>query len=188
MNRNYSLNEAHAIPVTVGMRRHRLSVLLGLLICCLAMFLLLGVLDMPLWLSLAGAVIGLVLPPIIAYRLWPVRDTVTIGNDALLFSRRGRVPYATIASYSADDYLKLVRDAEPTWMLTSSQTPRLRAEFIAAFDAWQAAKGTRDRGNSAPFLREPCGADSGWLHCCNVYWHSNFQLLPRPIFRCDECY
>lgn len=145
MGRIYSSNENHTVPVRVATRWHQLSILFGLATCCLAMFTLGSMADMSFWLIAVGGTVGFVLPPVFAFRVWPTQDTVTILCDALLFSQRGRVPYSTIASYKTDDYLKLVRRAGPTWILTSTDIPRLRTEFISAIDAWQAEQGTHER-------------------------------------------
>jgi hypothetical protein len=145
MNQIASSNEVLEIPVRVTTRWHQLSIFLGMVTGVLVMVLIGLVPDVSLWLILPGGIAGFVLPPFLAFRVWPVRDTVTILSDALLFAQRGRIPYASLASYSTDDYLKLVRHEGPTWMLTSIETPRLRAEFVAAIDAWQAGQGTHDR-------------------------------------------
>lgn len=128
-----------ALQVKAFTRWHQLSVPLGFLLSAAAFMALVFGLRQPLW-AIAAALAGLIVPPLVAFRGFPTRDTLTVQADGLSFMRRGLIPFSQITHWSADDYLKLGRRGKPTILVSTLDAPgrqHLLKAFPAALAAWQ---------------------------------------------------
>ncbi|MCY1375677.1 hypothetical protein D9M69_631080 [compost metagenome] len=86
------------------------------------------------------AVLGLLVPPLVAFKGFPTRNAVKVTPEGLEFSRRAPIPFAQLSSWCVDDYLKLVRPGLPTLLISAVDLPRrerLLREFEQALAAWQ---------------------------------------------------
>ena len=127
------------IKVKAYTRWHQWSVPIGLLIASAAFLGLVFGLQQPLW-AIGVAIVCLIVPPLIAFRGFPTSNEARIDAEGLSFSRRASVPFSEIASWSADDYLKLARSGKPTLLVGAIDGPnreRLLREFQAGLSAWQ---------------------------------------------------
>ncbi|MHC6225825.1 hypothetical protein ACYU03_13790 [Pseudomonas sp. X10] len=94
----------------------------------------------PLGLAAVVALIGLLLPPIVAFKGFPTRNQVKVTPEGLAFSHRAPVAFAELTSWGTDDFLKLVRPGHPTLLVSPVDLPsreRLLREFQASLQAWQ---------------------------------------------------
>lgn len=127
------------IKVKAYTRWHQWSVPIGLLIASAAFLGLLFGMQQPLW-AIGAAIVGLIVPPLVAFQGFPTSNEARVDTEGLSFSRRGPVPFSEIASWSADDYLKLARPGKPTLLVGAIDGPnreRLLREFQAGLSAWQ---------------------------------------------------
>ncbi|GGC02860.1 hypothetical protein GCM10007205_10040 [Oxalicibacterium flavum] len=141
----------HAIQVRVYTRWHQLSTLLAFLLAP-TVFALAVFNRVDLLAAAGAAVLVLVLPPLMAFRGFPTRNSVTVTPEALHFSRRSPVPYGELSTWGTDDYLKLVRPGRATLLVSAVDLPsreRLLREFRAALEAWE----KRQPAGSAPVQR-----------------------------------
>ncbi|KAG0933091.1 hypothetical protein G6F31_016400 [Rhizopus arrhizus] len=86
------------------------------------------------------AVLGLLVPPLVACKGFPTRNAVKVTPDGLEFSRRGPLAFADLKSWGTDDYLKLIRPGLPTVLVSPVDLPsreRLLRDFEQALQAWQ---------------------------------------------------
>lgn len=127
------------IQASVYTRWHQLSVPLAFVLAA-GGFMLVVFNRGPLGLAAVLAVLGLLLPPLVAFRGFPTRNVVKVTPEGLEFSRRAPVLYAQLSSWGTDDYLKLVRPGLPTLLVSAVDLPRrerLLREFEHALAAWQ---------------------------------------------------
>ncbi len=127
------------IQASVYTRWHQLSVPLAFVLAA-GGFMLVVFNRGPLGLAAVLAVLGLLLPPLVAFRGFPTRNVVKVTPEGLEFSRRAPVLYAQLSSWGTDDYLKLVRPGLPTLLVSAVDMPRrerLLREFEHALAAWQ---------------------------------------------------
>jgi len=127
------------IQASVYTRWHQLSVPLAFALAA-GGFMLVVFNRGPLGLAAVLAVLGLLLPPLVAFRGFPTRNVVKVTPEGLEFSRRAPVLYAQLSSWGTDDYLKLVRPGLPTLLVSAVDLPRrerLLREFEHALAAWQ---------------------------------------------------
>ncbi len=127
------------IQAAVYTRWHQLSVPFGM---ALGSGSLISVLFSrgPVMLAISLCLIGLLAPPLVAFRGFPTRNSIKVTSDGLTFSRRGPVAFADLASWGTDDFLKLVRPGRTTLLVSALDLPnreRLLREFQAALSAWQ---------------------------------------------------
>lgn len=133
------MNNSADIQAAVYTRWHQLSVPFGM---ALGSGSLIGVLFSrgPVALAIALCLIGLLTPPLVAFRGFPTRNSVKVTPEGLTFSRRPPVAFAELASWGTDDFLKLVRPGRATLLVSPLDLPnreRLLREFQAALTAWQ---------------------------------------------------
>ncbi|WP_454696348.1 hypothetical protein [Achromobacter aegrifaciens] len=127
------------IQVSVYTRWHQLSVPLAFALAA-GSFMLVVFNRGPIGLAAVLAVLGLLVPPLVAFKGFPTRNTVKVTLDGLEFSRRSPVAFAQLSSWGTDDYLKLVRPGLPTLLVSAVDLPRrerLLREFEQALAAWQ---------------------------------------------------
>lgn len=127
------------IQASVYTRWHQLSVPLAFALAA-GGFMLVVFNRGPLGLAAVLAVLGLLLPPLVAFKGFPTRNVVKVTPEGLEFSRRAPVLYAQLSSWGTDDYLKLVRPGLPTLLVSAVDLPRrerLLREFEHALAAWQ---------------------------------------------------
>ncbi|GAA5236437.1 hypothetical protein FOZ76_23620 [Verticiella sediminum] len=133
------MNSNEGIPASVYTRWHQLAVPLAFALAA-GSFMLVVFNRGPLGLAVVVALIGLLVPPVVAFKGFPTRDRVKVTPDGLAFSRRAPVAFADLTSWGTDDFLKLVRPGRPTLLVSPvdlSNRERLLREFQAAFQAWQ---------------------------------------------------
>ncbi|MEN4902329.1 hypothetical protein [Luteimonas sp. TWI1437] len=136
-----------AIPVKVFTRWHQWSTPLGIVLASTAFIGIVFGLNQPL-LAIGVAVVALVVPPLVAFLGFPIRDEARIEPEGIVFARRAAVRFADIAQWGTDDYLTLVRRGAPTVLVSALDGPgraRLLREFQAAFEAWQARRPVVER-------------------------------------------
>lgn len=134
-----SMNSKESIQVSVYTRWHQWSVLLAFALS-VGSFMLVVFNRGPIGLAAVLAVLGLLVPPLVAFKGFPTRDAVRVTAEGLEFSRRSPVAFADLSSWGTDDYLKLVRPGLPTLLVSAADLPRrerLLREFEQALAAWQ---------------------------------------------------
>ena len=127
------------IQASVYTRWHQLSVPLAFALA-VGSFMLVVFNRGPIALAVALAVLGLLVPPLVAFKGFPTRNTVKVTSEGLEFSRRSPVAFAQLSRWGTDDYLKLVRPGLPTLLVSAVDLPRrerLLREFEQALAAWQ---------------------------------------------------
>jgi len=127
------------IQASVYTRWHQLSVPLAFALA-VGSFMLVVFNRGPIALAVALAVLGLLAPPLVAFKGFPTRNTVKVTSEGLEFSRRSPVAFAQLSRWGTDDYLKLVRPGLPTLLVSAVDLPRrerLLREFEQALAAWQ---------------------------------------------------
>ena len=133
------MNSNERIQVSVYTRWHQLSVPLAFALAA-GSFMLVVFNRGPMGLAAGLALLGLLVPPLIAYKGFPTRNAVRVTADGLEFSRRSSVAFADLSSWGTDDYLKLVRAGLPTLLVSAVDLPsreRLLREFEQGLAAWQ---------------------------------------------------
>lgn len=133
------MNSNEGIQVSVYTRWHQWSVPLAFALAA-GSFMLVVFNRGPMGLAAGLALLGLLVPPLIAYKGFPTRNAVRVTADGLVFSRRSSVAFADLSSWGTDDYLKLVRAGLPTLLVSAVDLPsreRLLREFEQALAAWQ---------------------------------------------------
>lgn len=133
------MNSNEGIQVSVYTRWHQLSVPSAFALAA-GSFMLVVFNRGPMGLAAGLALLGLLVPPLIAYKGFPTRNAVRVTADGLEFSRRSSVAFADLSSWGTDDYLKLVRAGLPTLLVSAVDLPsreRLLREFEQALAAWQ---------------------------------------------------
>lgn len=133
------MNSNEGIPVSVYTRWHQLSVPLAFALAA-GSFMLVVFNRGPIGLAAVLAVLGLLVPPLVAFRGFPTRNDVKVTAEGLEFSRRKPIAFKDLASWGTDDYLKLVRPGLPTLLVSAVDLPRrerLLREFEQALTAWQ---------------------------------------------------
>ncbi|CAB3697568.1 MULTISPECIES: hypothetical protein [Achromobacter] len=133
------MNSNERIPVSVYTRWHQLSVPLAFALAA-GNFMLVVFNRGPIGLAAVLAVLGLFVPPLVAFRGFPTRNDVKVTAEGLEFSRRKPVAFKDLVSWGTDDYLKLVRPGLPTLLVSAADLPRrerLLREFEQALTAWQ---------------------------------------------------
>ncbi|MGV2866074.1 hypothetical protein [Achromobacter sp. ESBL13] len=127
------------VQAAVYTRWHQLSVPLGFALAA-GSFMLIVFNRGPMVMAIVLAVLGLLVPPLIAFRGFPTRNAVKVTPDGLEFSRRGPIAFADLKSWGTDDYLKLIRPGLPTLLVSPVDLPsreRLLRDFEQALNAWQ---------------------------------------------------
>lgn len=127
------------IQAAVYTRWHQFSVPFGM---ALGSASLIGVLFSrgPVMLAIALCLLGLLAPPLVAFRGFPTRNSIKVTPEGLTFSRRAPVAFADLTSWGTDDFLKVVRSGRTTLLVSALDLPnreRLLREFQAALAAWQ---------------------------------------------------
>lgn len=133
------MNSNERIPVSVYTRWHQLSVPLAFALAA-GSFMIVVFNRGPIGLAAVLAVLGLLVPPLVAFRGFPTRNDVKVTAEGLEFSRRKPVAFKDLARWGTDDYLKLVRPGLPTLLVSAADLPRrerLLREFEQALTAWQ---------------------------------------------------
>lgn len=133
------MNSTEGIQASVYTRWHQLAVPLAFALAA-GSFMLVVFNRGPLGLAGALALIGLLAPPIVAFKAFPTRNLIKVTPDGLEFSRRAPVAFADLTSWGTDDFLKLVRPGRPTLLVSALDLPnreRLLREFQAGLQAWQ---------------------------------------------------
>lgn len=133
------MNSKEGIQASVYTRWHQLSVPLAFALA-VGGFMLVVFNRGPIGLAAVLAVLGLLVPPLVAFRGFPTRNAVRVTADGLEFSRRSSIAFAELSSWGTDDYLKLVRPGLPTLLVSAADLPsreRLLREFEQALSAWQ---------------------------------------------------
>lgn len=133
------MNSKEAIQVSVYTRWHQWSVPLAFALAA-GSFMLVLFNRGPIGLAAVLAVLGLLVPPLVAFKGFPTRNAVRVTAEGLEFSRRSPVAFADLSSWGTDDYLKLVRPGLPTLLVSAADLPRrerLLREFEQALAAWQ---------------------------------------------------
>lgn len=136
------MKSSEGIQAAVYTRWHQLSVPLAFALAA-GSFMLVVLNRGPIGLGAALAVLGLLAPPLVAFKGFPTRNAVRVTAQGLEFSRRSPVAFADLSSWGTDDYLKLVRPGLPTLMVSPVDQPsrdRLLRDFEAALAAWQAGQ------------------------------------------------
>jgi hypothetical protein len=126
-------------PVRVYTRWHQLAVPLGF-----SLGISMGIFATYQYHLVFGAMglalLGIVVPPMVAGLGFPTRDSLTIDSQGLQFARRGPVSFAAISGWSAEDYLRLSRRKGPTLVIVAQDAParrRLHDEFRTGLRLWQ---------------------------------------------------
>ncbi len=133
------MNSNEGIQASVYTRWHQLSVPLAFALAA-GSFMLVVFNRGPLGLAATLAVLGLLVPPLVAFKGFPTRNAVRVTAEGLEFSRRSSIAFADLSSWGTDDYLKLVRPGRPTLLVSAVDLPsreRLLREFEQALAAWQ---------------------------------------------------
>ncbi|MCS3509153.1 hypothetical protein [Achromobacter sp. JUb104] len=133
------MNSNEGIQAAVYTRWHQLSVPLAFALAA-GSFMLVVFNRGPIVLAIVLAVLGLLVPPLVAFKGFPTRNAVKVTPDGLEFSRRGPIAFADLKSWGTDDYLKLIRPGLPTLLVSAVDLPsreRLLREFEQALNAWQ---------------------------------------------------
>ncbi len=133
------MNSNEGIQAAVYTRWHQLSVPLAFALAA-GSFMLVVFNRGPILLAIVLAVLGLLVPPLVAFKGFPTRNAVKVTPDGLEFSRRGPIAFADLKSWGTDDYLKLIRPGLPTLLVSAVDLPsreRLLREFEQALNAWQ---------------------------------------------------
>ncbi len=133
------MNSEEGIQVSVYTRWHQLSVPLAFALA-VGSFMLVVFNRGPIGLAAVLAVLGLLVPPLVAFKGFPTRNAIRVTAEGLAFSRRSPVAFAELSSWGTDDYLKLVRPGLPTLLVSAVDLPtreRLLREFEQALAAWQ---------------------------------------------------
>jgi len=133
------MNSNEGIPVSVYTRWHQLSVPLAFALAA-GSFMFVVFNRGPIGLAAVLAVLGLFVPPLVAFKGFPTRNDVKVTAEGLEFSRRKPIAFGELASWGTDDYLKLVRRGLPTVLVSAVDLPRrerLLREFEQALAAWQ---------------------------------------------------
>ncbi|MNI05496.1 hypothetical protein D3C73_584500 [compost metagenome] len=133
------MNSNEGIQAAVYTRWHQLSVPLAFALAA-GSFMLVVFNRGPIVLAIVLAVLGLLVPPLVAFRGFPTRNAVKVTPDGLEFSRRGPIAFADLKSWGTDDYLKLIRPGLPTLLVSAVDLPsreRLLRDFEQALNAWQ---------------------------------------------------
>ena len=116
------MNSNEGIQVSVYTRWHQWSVPLAFALAA-GSFMLVVFNRGPMGLAAGLALLGLLVPPLIAYKGFPTRNAVRVTADGLEFSRRSSVAFADLSSWGTDDYLKLVRAGLPTLLVSAVDLP-----------------------------------------------------------------
>lgn len=133
------MNSNEGIQAAVYTRWHQLSVPLAFALAA-GSFMLVVFNRGPIVLAIVLAVLGLLVPPLVAFKGFPTRNAVKVTPDGLEFSRRGPIAFADLKSWGTDDYLKLIRPGLPTLLVSAVDLPsreRLLRDFEQALSAWQ---------------------------------------------------
>ncbi|AUA54923.1 Uncharacterised protein [Achromobacter spanius] len=133
------MNSNEGIQAAVYTRWHQLSVPLAFALAA-GSFMLVVFNRGPIVLAIVLAVLGLLVPPLVAFKGFPTRNAVKVTPDGLEFSRRGPIAFADLKSWGTDDYLKLIRPGLPTLLVSAVDLPsreRLLRDFEQALNAWQ---------------------------------------------------
>lgn len=133
------MNSNEGIQAAVYTRWHQLSVPLAFALAA-GGFMLVVLNRGPIGLAAVLAVLGLLMPPLVAFKGFPTRNAVKVTPDGLEFSRRGPIAFADLKSWGTDDYLKLIRPGLPTVLVSPVDLPsreRLLRDFEQALQAWQ---------------------------------------------------
>lgn len=121
------------IQASVYTRWHQLSVPLAFALA-VGSFMLVVFNRGPIGLAAVLAVLGLLVPPLVAFKGFPTRNVVKVTPEGLEFSRRRPVAFAELSSWGTDDYLKLVRPGLPTLLVSA-------ADLLAVKKASEARNG-----------------------------------------------
>ncbi|WP_417224163.1 hypothetical protein [Achromobacter spanius] len=133
------MNSNEGIQAAVYTRWHQLSVPLAFALAA-GSFMLVVFNRGPIVLAIVLAVLGLLVPPMVAFKGFPTRNAVKVTPDGLEFSRRAPIAFADLKSWGTDDYLKLIRPGLPTLLVSAVDLPsreRLLRDFEQALNAWQ---------------------------------------------------
>ena len=133
------MNRNEGIQAAVYTRWHQLSVPLAFALSA-GSFMLVVFNRGPIVLAIVLAVLGLLVPPLVAFQGFPTRNVVKVRPDGLEFSRRAPIAFADLKSWGTDDYLKLIRPGLPTLLVSPVDLPsreRLLRDFEHALSAWQ---------------------------------------------------
>ncbi|MCW3155246.1 hypothetical protein N8H69_22085 [Achromobacter spanius] len=133
------MNSNEGIQAAVYTRWHQLSVPLAFALAA-GSFMLVVFNRGPIVLAIVLAVLGLLVPPLVAFKGFPTRNAVKVTPDGLEFSRRAPIAFADLKSWGTDDYLKLIRPGLPTLLVSAVDLPsreRLLRDFELALNAWQ---------------------------------------------------
>ncbi|AZS77834.1 MULTISPECIES: hypothetical protein [Achromobacter] len=133
------MNSNEGIQAAVYTRWHQLSVPLAFALAA-GSFMLVVFNRGPIVLAIVLAVLGLLVPPLVAFKGFPTRNAVKVTPDGLEFSRRAPIAFADLKSWGTDDYLKLIRPGLPTLLVSAVDLPsreRLLRDFEQALNAWQ---------------------------------------------------
>lgn len=133
------MNSNEGIQAAVYTRWHQLSVPLAFALAA-GSFMLVVFNRGPIVLAIVLAVLGLLVPPLVAFKGFPTRNAVKVTPDGLEFSRRAPIAFADLTSWGTDDYLKLIRPGLPTLLVSAVDLPsreRLLRDFEQALNAWQ---------------------------------------------------
>jgi hypothetical protein len=133
------MNNKEGIQAAVYTRWHQLSVPLAFVLAA-GSFMLVVLNRGPIGLGAAMAVLGLLAPPLVAFKGFPTRNSVRVTPEGLEFSRRSPIAFADLSSWGTDDYLKLIRPGLPTLLVSpvdQGSRERLLRDFEAALAAWQ---------------------------------------------------
>lgn len=133
------MHSNEGIQAAVYTRWHQLSVPLAFALAA-GGFMLVVFNRGPIPLAIGLAVLGLLVPPLVAFKGFPTRNAVKVTPDGLEFSRRGPIAFADLKSWGTDDYLKLIRPGLPTVLVSPVDLPsreRLLRDFEQALQAWQ---------------------------------------------------
>ncbi|WYX29345.1 hypothetical protein WJ976_28810 [Achromobacter denitrificans] len=158
------------IQASVYTRWHQLSVPLAFALA-VGSFMLVVFNRGPIGLAAVLAVLGLLVPPLVAFKGFPTRNVVKVTPEGLEFSRRRPVAFAELSSWGTDDYLKLVRPGLPTLLVSAADLPRrerLLREFEQALAAWQKRQ---PAGTQAARRTHFYGSTGGaWSACRSRPW------------------
>lgn len=133
------MHSNEGIQAAVYTRWHQLSVPLAFALAA-GGFMLVVFNRGPIPLAIGLAALGLLVPPLVAFKGFPTRNAVRVTPDGLEFSRRGPIAFADLKSWGTDDYLKLIRPGLPTVLVSPVDLPsreRLLRDFEQALQAWQ---------------------------------------------------
>ncbi len=133
------MNSADGISVSVYTRWHQLAVPVAF---ALSAGSFLFVIFNRGSLAMAGvvALLGLLVPLLITFKVFPTRNLIKVTSDGLEFSRRAPIAFSDLTSWGDDNLLKLVRSGYPTLLVSPLDLPnrkRLFSEFRNALEEWQ---------------------------------------------------